>query len=68
MVALPSDVAVHNKKVKVILHANQGTNPFVATCNDKSPHGVIDLNPASLVAAGLPSDIELSCPAEWEYI
>lgn len=40
---------------------------FNAECRDAGPIGVIDLNPAALVAAGLPSDTELSTTAEWEW-
>lgn len=68
MVALPPHVAVHNKMVRVTLEASQGTNVFIAKCCDKAPDGVIDLNPAALVAAGLPSDCELDCPAQWEWV
>lgn len=65
-VALPESVAVHNKSVRVLLEM-EGARPFYALCGDKGPDGVIDLNPAALQAAGLPTDTELDCPAHWEW-
>ena len=52
-------------RVRVIL---KGCNPFIAEVRDKAPPGVIDLNPAALVAAGLPSDTELNTIAVWEWV
>jgi hypothetical protein len=53
------------KKVRVELAIG---NSFVAEVRDKGPNGVIDLNPAALLAAGLPQDTELSTQATWNWI
>ena len=67
-VALPPSVGVHNKHLRVVLKGMGHEKPFECICGDKGPDGVIDLNPAALIAAGLPSDTELDCPAEWEWV
>lgn len=77
MVALPPSEMVkkwgqsklaRGKKVRVRLLSSGHGNEFVCEVRDKGPNGVIDLNPAALVAAGLPSDTELSVTANWEWL
>lgn len=74
MVALPpgeiaakwgTSKAGRGKLVKVTLAVG---NTFTAEVRDKSPAGVIDLNPASLKAAGLPIDTELNTTATWSWL
>lgn len=65
--ALPAAVAVHNKKVRVTLSIGHG-KPFVCICRDRAPAGIIDLNPAALIAAGLSRDDDIDDPnAHWEW-
>jgi hypothetical protein len=75
MVALPatdmiekwgSKAEARGKKVRVTLKGS--SDSFIAECRDQSPDGVIDFNPASLQAAGLEFDAELSTTADWEWI
>ena len=54
-----------NAAVRVTL---PGHTPFVAHVLDLAPPGVCDLNPGSLMAAGLPSDTELDMQGEWEWV
>lgn len=37
-------------------------------CRDKGPAGVVDLNPAALLKAGLPTDTELNVTATWQWV
>lgn len=68
MVALPAHSAL-GKHVSITLQAGFGHGePFIAEVADIGPEGVIDLNPAALIAAGLPEDKELSCSASWEWV
>ncbi len=62
--------AARGKKVRVNLAGGGSVNapPFICECRDQSPDGVIDLNPAALVAAGLPFDAEINMPCEWEWV
>jgi hypothetical protein len=55
--ALPAPLAVHNQVVLVRLPGSaRGARCFV---RDVSPVGVVDLNPAALVALGLDPDDDL---------
>jgi len=66
MVALSrANGAQKHRKVRVTVN---GCVPFVAIVGDIAPAGVVDLNPAALVAAGLPIDAELSRPAEVNFL
>jgi hypothetical protein len=74
MVALPpGEIAAkwgtstkgRGKKVTVKLSIGR---EFIAEVRDKAPAGVIDLNPAALIAAGLPQDTELSTRATWNWV
>ena len=60
-----SSAAGRGKMVRVEV---ENCIPFHATVGDIAPAGIIDLNPAALVAAGLPSDCELDRPAKWEWV
>ena len=65
--ALPAGIAVHNKKVRVTLSIGH-KNPFECICRDVGPPGVIDLNPAALIAAGLDPDEDINdSHANWEW-
>jgi len=65
--ALPSGVAVHNRQVRVTLSIGSG-RPFNCICRDIAPEGVIDLNPAALLAAGLTVDQDINDPnAQWAW-
>jgi hypothetical protein len=66
-VALPRGVAVEGKMVTVTLNGMGHGNPFTCIVGDIAPAGVVDLNPGALIAAGLPSDTELDCPAQWDW-
>lgn len=76
MVALPESEMIKKwgskkaaKHKKIWFKLDQGSKTKVeAIVADQSPDGIIDLNPASLMQAGLPSDTELSCNAEWDWI
>lgn len=59
--------AAHLKFVRVKLDIGH-KQPFLAQVGDIGPVGVVDLNPAALVAAGLRSDTELSASATWEWV
>jgi len=52
------------RRVKVTVYDHP---PFHAIIEDLAPTGVIDLNPAALIAAGLPEDTELSEAAVVEF-
>ena len=66
--ALPSGVAVHNKTVRVTLSIGH-KKPFECICRDIAPPGVIDLNPAALIAAGLKPDEDIDdIHAQWEWV
>lgn len=73
MVAIPAAEMVKkfgdsaHARGKLVTVTLQGGKPFDAEVRDKAPDGVVDLNPAALVAAGLPSDIELDVPATWKW-
>ena len=60
--------AAWGKQVRVTLNGMGHGNAFECEVADLGPAGVIDLNPAALIAAGLPEDTELECPAEWDWI
>jgi len=63
IVALARSVASHNQVVSVkLLDAGHG-NEFDAVVRDIAPAGIVDLNPAALIAAGLMPDTELSATA-----
>ncbi len=77
MVALPvsemvkkwgTSKAARGKKVRVTLPQVGNGRTFAAEVRDKGPAGVIDLNPASLILAGLPEDQELQTTAEWSWV
>lgn len=64
--ALPRAVAGHNTRIKVTLSVGH-RQPFVCFVRDVAPAGVIDLNPAALIAAGLDADTDLNDEnARWE--
>lgn len=64
--ALSRSVAGHNTRIKVTLSVGHG-QPFVCFVRDVAPAGIIDLNPAALIAAGLDPDTELAdYNARWE--
>lgn len=72
MIALPraemvkrwgSVSAAWGKPVKVTLNGKTS----MAQCQDIAPAGICDLNPAALVALGLPADTELKADGEWEW-
>jgi len=66
MVALSrANGAQKHRKVRVTV---DGCKPFNAIVGDIGPSGVVDLNPAALLAAGLPIDAELSRPAEVTFL
>lgn len=68
MCALPHGLGHRGMKVHVTLSLPE-TKPFDCICADTSPAGVIDLNPAALLAAGLSADHELNDPhATWTAI
>ena len=76
MVALPpaemrarwgSTKGAHGKSVIVTLNGQGHGHSFVAVVADIGPPHVIDLNPAALAAAGLPTDTELDCAASWDW-
>lgn len=52
------------KKVKIKLNGKTA----IAEVADIGPAGVCDLNPAALIALGLPHDSELSQTGEWNWI
>jgi hypothetical protein len=60
--------AAWGKLVRVTLIGMGHGNPFECEVADLGPEGVIDLNPASLISAGLPEDTELDCPASVEFL
>jgi hypothetical protein len=61
-------VAVHNKKVRVTLSIGH-KKPFECICRDIAPPGVIDLNPAALIAAGLDPDDDIDdTHAQWKWV
>lgn len=53
------------KRISVVI---DGIGSVVCEVRDKGPRGVVDLNPAALVALGLPQDRELNVPATWEWL
>lgn len=57
--ALARSVAGHNARIKVTLSVGH-RQPFVCFVRDVAPAGIIDLNPAALIAAGLDADTELA--------
>ncbi len=73
MVAIPtsemkakwgSTSAAWGKKVKVTLKGKSA----ICEVADIGPKGVCDLNPAALIALGLPQDMELSEQGSWEWV
>jgi hypothetical protein len=65
--ALHHSIARHNAIVVVQLSIGH-KRPFRCFVRDVSPVGVIDLNPAALIAAGLDQDADLDCAATWHYL
>lgn len=63
-----SSNAAHGKKVLVMFTFNGVVRAVVCTVGDKGPPGVIDLNPAALQKADLPTDTELSVPATYYWL
>lgn len=63
IVALPRAVGSRGRKLSVTLNGVT----FQAVCKDISPVGVIDLNPGSLIAAGLDPLTELDTTAQWQW-
>jgi len=63
-----STTAAWGKLVRVKLIGMGHGDEFEAEVADLGPHGVIDLNPAALISAGLPEDTNLSCSAEWDWV
>jgi hypothetical protein len=55
--ALPKSFGKHHALYTVAL---PGHKPIVCACLDISPPGVVDLNPAALLALGLDADYDLS--------
>lgn len=73
MVAIPSaemkkkwgsTSATWGKKVKVTYNKKS----IIAEVADIGPTGVCDLNPAALIAFGIPEDTELSVQGSWEWV
>lgn len=68
IVALARTVAGHNRRVRVRLFNEGHKQAFDAVVRDIAPAGVVDLNPAALIAAGLGPDTELSDMASVELL
>ena len=65
--ALGPSLQKKHQPVHVVLSTRKGTplgKPFDCIQGDGGDEGVIDLNPGSLLAAGLPYDMELSARAD----
>jgi hypothetical protein len=65
--ALGPSLQKKHQAVHVVLFTRKGKplgNPFDCIQGDGGDEGIIDLNPGSLVAAGLPHDMELDARAE----
>lgn len=61
IIALPSTIAKHNAEFNVLLP----TRPLMlvkAICRDIAPAGVVDLNPAALIAFGYLADADINIP------
>jgi hypothetical protein len=59
---------VHNKNVRVTLSIGH-KELFECICRDIGPLGVIDLNSAALIAAGLNPDADIDdSHAQWEWV
>lgn len=60
--------AARGKKVLVMFTFGGTPRAVVCTVGDKGPSGVIDLNPAALQKADLPTDTELNVPATYYWL
>lgn len=61
IIALPSTIAEHNKEFYVRL-PNRPSVVVKAICRDIAPPGVVDLNPAALLAFGYLADADINIP------
>lgn len=69
MIAQWGSVSVaHGKKILVIFPFAGLLRSVVCQVGDKAPDGVVDLNPAALQEANIPSDTELSVQATYYWL
>lgn len=66
MCALPSGLGGNGTKVKVRIVSSGKT--VICARRDIGPKGVVDLNPAALLALGMSQETELSTPATIEFV
>lgn len=74
MCALPPEAMIRRfgtsrgaRGAKVLVWIDGIAKPVVCECRDKGPEGVCDLNPAALMAFGLPQDLELRKSGRWQW-
>jgi hypothetical protein len=75
MCALPPEAMIRRwgtsrlaRGKKVAVYLTRLRKEVVCEVRDKGPNNVVDLNPAALLAVGLPSDTELNEPATWRWL